>query len=206
MSATMSTSPQTPMGPRNAILDAAIEAITRGGEASVRITEVARAAGVTQGMVSYYFKDREGLITEAQIARYLKVIENDQAVIRQAAEHATTPIDFQNRMYTLISRLVTAERHENRRLRTSVLGSAMNRPQLMARVIDEQSVVTDRLGDVLTIAQHRGLLRSDINPRAIAEFVTAYVVGLVVVDADPHQTSDEDKIATFNVFLEALRP
>ncbi|MFM1790295.1 MAG: Bacterial regulatory protein tetR family, partial [Actinomycetota bacterium] len=45
---------------RQAILDAAVAAIDAGGESSVRITEVARVAGVTQGMISYYFGDREG--------------------------------------------------------------------------------------------------------------------------------------------------
>ena len=157
-------------------------------------------------MISYYFRDREGLITEAQIARYSSVIDTDQDLIRGAAMNAESPEDFRHRMSNLVSHLMSAERHPNRRLRTSVLGSAMNRPSLMERIIGEQSGAIDRLGDALQIAQQRGLIRTDVNPRSVAEFVTAYIVGMVIVDLDPHQTSAEDKVATFDLFLSSLKP
>lgn len=206
MATPASSSPRSSDGPRRAILEAATDAISQGGEASVRITEIARTAGVTQGMISYYFKDREGLITEAQIARYSTVIDTDQEVIRRAAMDASTPDDFRNRMSKLVKHLMSVDRHSNRKLRTSVLGSAMNRPLLMKRIVDEQSGAIDRLGDALRIAQQRGLIRTDINPRSVAEFVTAYIVGMVIVDPDPHQTSTKDKVATFDLFLASLMP
>lgn len=157
-------------------------------------------------MVSYYFKDREGLIIEAQIARYSEVIDTDQDAIRHAAMHASSADDFRNRMAKLVKHLVSIERHSNRKLRASVLGSAMNRPQLMKRIVDEQSGAIDRLGEALRIAQQRGLIKADINPRGVAEFVTAYIVGMVIVDLDPHQTSTKDKVATFDLFLSSLMP
>lgn len=206
MTQTSPTVQHSPDSPRQAILDAAIEAISKGGEASVRITEIARAAGVTQGMVSYYFKDREGLIIEAQITRYSTVIDTDQDVIQRSAMEASSPDDFRMRMSNLVKHLMSVERHSNRQLRTSVLGSAMNRPELMKRIINEQSSAIDRLGEALQIAQQRGLIRSNINPRGVAEFVTAYIVGMVVVDLDPNQTSATDKVATFDLFLASLMP
>lgn len=206
MASTAHQSPQVEQNHREAILNETIAVITRGGEASVRITEVARAAGVTQGMISYYFRDREGLIAEAQIARYADVIDADLDVIMNISTNSSSPTDFKSRMSKLVRHLLTEERHPNRQLRASVLGSAIGRPQMLERIISAQSGAIDHIAEALRVAQKRGVIRADIHPRGIAEFVTAYIIGMVVVDLDPKQTTLKVKSATFDLFLDSLLP
>ena len=68
---------------RQRIVEAAVAAIDTGGEAAVRISTVARDAGVTQGMISYYFGGREGLIQEAQLIRFSSAVTDDIKVLEK---------------------------------------------------------------------------------------------------------------------------
>jgi AcrR family transcriptional regulator len=52
---------------REALLDAAVRLIARKGLRGLTIRGVAEEAGVTHGLVRYYFKSRSGLIHEAMV-------------------------------------------------------------------------------------------------------------------------------------------
>lgn len=53
---------QTGEDRRGAILDAALRLFAEGGARGARLARIGVAAGVTQGMIHYYFKSREGLL------------------------------------------------------------------------------------------------------------------------------------------------
>ena len=55
---------------RTQLIEAAIVAITYGGEGSVRVSAVAAAVGVKEPSVYHFFKNREALVEAAQIERY----------------------------------------------------------------------------------------------------------------------------------------
>ncbi|MCA8900087.1 MAG: TetR family transcriptional regulator C-terminal domain-containing protein [Hyphomonas sp.] len=50
---------------RNAIASAAVEAISRAGLDGVKLTDIARAAGVTTGAVAHYFPDKDAVLAAA---------------------------------------------------------------------------------------------------------------------------------------------
>ena len=53
---------EAPAERREAILDAAIKVVTERGLADTRVADVASAIGVSQGLVHYYFPDKDDLI------------------------------------------------------------------------------------------------------------------------------------------------
>jgi AcrR family transcriptional regulator len=59
---------------REALLDAAVRLIARKGLRGLTIRGVAEEAGVTHGLVRYYFKSRSGLIHEAMVRAGLMAI------------------------------------------------------------------------------------------------------------------------------------
>lgn len=75
---------------RRQIIDATIEAIHRRGIADLRLADVARAAGVSYGVVSFYFKSKDSLL----LATMNDVAEEYAVAIRQAAEaSAASPME-----------------------------------------------------------------------------------------------------------------
>jgi TetR/AcrR family transcriptional repressor of bet genes len=74
---------------RRQIIDATIEAIYRRGIADLRLADVARAAGVSYGVVSFYFKSKDALL----LATMNDVAAEYAMALHQAAEApAATPM------------------------------------------------------------------------------------------------------------------
>jgi AcrR family transcriptional regulator len=87
---------------REKILNGAREAFASKGEAAT-MAEVARAAGVSQGLVYHYFADKEEIFQE--LTR--QIIHTDPMGVRRVAEEAGTPWE---RIASLISRLMESRR------------------------------------------------------------------------------------------------
>lgn len=190
--------------PREAIIAATIRAIESGGEASVRVTEVAREAGVTQGMVSYYFKDREGLISEANIERFATAGVQDISFLVDAARNVKSRAEFVELLRMSTRAIVSPERAVNRRVRTSVIGSVANRPDLQANVVKVLDQLIGGTAEVVRIAVERGIISTTLDPRAIAEIVIAYTQGLIVADLDPLCPPREELAKVIDRFLESI--
>lgn len=190
--------------PRDAIIAATVRVIEESGEASVRVTEVARAAGVTQGMISYYFKDREGLISEANIERFRTTVGEDNTAIVEAARNVRTRDEFFALLQAITREIVSADRASNRRVRTSVIGSIANRPDLHATVAAVLADLVSGTEEVVRVALERGLISTTLHPRAIAEIVLSYTQGLVVADLDPQCPPREELARVIDQFLRSI--
>jgi AcrR family transcriptional regulator len=199
------TAPDSP-SPRSAILAAAQATIDSAGESAVRITEVARQAGVTQGMVSYYFKDREGLIVEAQLASYRAAVDQDAGLLLQGVKKFNTVDEFHDFVKLATRELTKISRLSNRISRVVVLGAAANRPDLKARVLEVQEKLINDLEEVAAIAQEKGFFRTDLSARAIGSFVASYTLGLIVADLDSQRPTDEQLAQVIDALMSGLRP
>ena len=192
--------------PRESILLPTVAAIAAGGESSVRITEVAREAGVTQGMVSYYFKDREGLISEAQLLKFREGVTQDTSGILASVKEVENAEEFHKFLQALTRDIIDQQRAPNRMTRIVALGASESHPDLRRHVHPAQEELIDGLEAVVTLAQQRGLIRTDLEPRAVAVFVTAYALGLVVGDIDSKRPSDQEIARVIDVFMLGLLP
>ena len=75
---------------RRQIIDATIEAIYRRGIADLRLADVARAAGVSYGVVSFYFKSKDALL----LATMNDVAAEYATALHQAADApASSPME-----------------------------------------------------------------------------------------------------------------
>lgn len=191
---------------RQAILNAAVAAIDSGGESSVRITEVAREAGVTQGMISYYFGDREGLVAEAHLTRFRSMVDQDTDFLVHAVENARDVDHFYSILKVITREVVKLTRAGGRMARVIVIGSATGRPDLRENVTATQAELIDQLEHVVILGRERGFIRADLSARAVAEFVSAYTLGLVVADMDPARPDDEDIAQVVDSFMNSMRP
>lgn len=189
---------------RARILDATIEVIDRRGEAAVRLVEVARAAGVTQGMISYYFDGREGLVIEAQRRRFIGAATEDARTMRDVVSGASDATEFYSELEKVTRAVVGIHRAANRATRVSALGAALGRPDLQAEFAEVQATLVDDLTEVVELAQRRGFVRRDLSPRAVASFFIAYSIGMVIADVDPRRPDDEDLVQMIMIWLDGL--
>lgn len=172
---------------RRAILDATIKVLETSGEAAVRLASIAEDAGVAIGLIGYHFGGREGLIEAAQAERYSERTVADLGAVEAGIAAAKDPDDFLGLLAAFTSQAVAQASLEGSRMRrVALLGSAFGRPELLAYYGEVQRDLTDQYERAARTAQDNGLLRSDLDPRAIAVFTQAYALGMVLADIDPN--------------------
>jgi AcrR family transcriptional regulator len=191
-------------GPRARIVAAALKAIEAGGESAVRISSVALAADVTQGMISYYFGGREGLVQEAHLARFMATVSSDLADLEKAARSAQSIDEFRTFLMALTADVVEASRAAARASRLMAIGAALPRPELLSLISEAQSALADGMEKVVLIAQARDFVRNDLNPRAVAIFILSYNTGLVVADIDRERPNSNELAAVIAGFVDSL--
>lgn len=147
---------------RQKILDFAFAAVDAGGEASLRVHDVAAQAGVTVPVVYHYFGSREGLVVAAQIERYVRQVQMDITAVGRAVAECQTRDDLRT-MLRITWQGSLALRAANRWRRISVLGSAYARPELEDAVFTAQREVTAAVAAILEPCRDRGWLRDGID-------------------------------------------
>ncbi len=180
-----------PEGPdiETRLLEATLAAYDAGGDANVRVSEVARQAGVTTGAIYSHFQSREHLIAEALLSRIeTAVLQPDEATRTADAAFAQDPANpgagesywreladpnFRKRRLVLVEALV--EERLDPLLATHV--ESWRKAQLLI------------LSEAAMRAQAAGWIRSDFDAWALAELWAAVGLGLSLcleaLDHDP---------------------
>jgi AcrR family transcriptional regulator len=177
---------------RERILQSAIAIIDDSGEASLRVVAVAKNAGVTQGMIKYYFQTRDNLVSEAQISRFLATAAEDIEYIAQLTATSSTPGEFRANLRSLLAVIVSTRRWPQRAVRITAYGAATKRPDMMAAIAQASSLFIDRAVEVYQMARDRGFIVPACDIRALALVVQGSVLGLYLSDIDKRRPSDEE--------------
>lgn len=145
---------------RAKLLNATIEAISSGGESSVRVSTVATAVGVREPSVYHFFKNREALVEAAQIERYRRSFLEMILPFEAAALMSDTWADFERAVRKILAAVYSPERAELRSIRMNVMGAAQSSPAIAAAVIEINHETAESLARVMTFGQEKaGSLR-----------------------------------------------
>ncbi len=174
------------------ILEVTIEMLDEHGESGLRVEDVLAASGASTSSMYHHFENRDGLIDAARTVMFVRQTAEDIEAMREALEGTSNRDDLLVRLDAITRMSVGPDRAPQRRRRVAILGWAAQRPSLWAALGAEQQRVTDTLTDLIRTGQQRGLVRSDLDAQAMAEFVTAYPFGRVLCDLNPSPAAPEE--------------
>ena len=189
---------------RERILQAALKAIDEHGEASLRVVTVAKNAGVTQGMIKYYFQTRDNLVSEAQTSRFLATATEDIEHIAQMIEASSTAAEFRSKLRSLLAVIINERRWPQRAMRITTFGAATKRPDMMASIAEVNSLFIDRATEIYQVARDRGFIVPTGDMRAIALVVQGNILGLFLADIDKRRPSDEELLEAVMLSLDGF--
>jgi AcrR family transcriptional regulator len=188
---------------RTRLIEATIEAINQGGEASVRVHSVAEIAEVREPSVYHFFKNRKELVEAAQAERYRRGYLEMFNPFRAVVEVAETKEDFVKAVRQLFAGVYRPERHEARATRVNVIGSAQKSTDL-AKVVNEANFqVATSMGQLLDECQKKGWVRSDLDPLMLGIWVMGQINSrnLVEMNESQYDLDAWNKIAVESVLL-----
>jgi AcrR family transcriptional regulator len=186
---------------RAKLLNATIDAITAGGEGSVRVSTVAAAVGVREPSVYHFFKNREALVEAAQIERYRRSYLEMILPFEAAALISDTWADFERAVRKIFAAVYSPERAELRSIRMNVMGAAQSSPAIAAAVIEINHETAESLARVMTFGQEKGWVTKDLDAMALSYWGIGQINGRVMAEMNPSQV---DLDAWNKVSIEAV--
>ena len=188
-------------GGRERIIAAAMATLEERGEAALRFADIAEAADVALSVITHHFGTREGLIAELHARRFASISARDHEALQRLAESATTKAEFAAGVAAITAATFDDSRSADRFARVVSMGAMHGRPDLAVAIREEATAMIDRVTQVIVTGQHRGLVATDVDPRALATFIRAYALGMVERYLDERPTSKE---AVVEVVLRAV--
>lgn len=174
----------------DAIIEVAIELVLRHGDSGFRIEELIERTGISKSSLYLHFGDRDGLVGLALSTAFLRDIHNnvDDAAVLLA--------DVKNRkqMEEAIPQLVELALNTpdvSRWQRVMVLASARNRPEMMKRVSEGQTMVNTAIEELVRELQNSGIVRIDLDAREIGVLIQTAIIGRIFRDIDSEITAED---------------
>lgn len=186
---------------RARLLEAAIAAIDAGGESAVSVDDIAKTAGVTAPTIYNYFRNRDGLVTAAQVVRFDRQLDEDFASLASVIDTIHTREQFIEVTGWILATFSDPARSNLRMRRMSAFASAVGRPELTAQVIERFTALCSSLADVIRPMQERGVVRPDLDLVAFSAWFTGSVTGRLFIELGD---SPIDAAAWDRIFLEAV--
>ena len=166
---------------RSRIIDVAIEMIEAGGEASIRVTQIAEKVGVTQPALYHHFKDRSELVAAAYLAWYERNLLLDVPPDSMISE-VTTSEEFFRVFRRSLEWSYVPERAKARSIRVSVLGAAQTNPQLKSAINNLNRIFFKAVASNIRVGQENGWVRSDLDATALAYWLNGQITGRLVAE------------------------
>lgn len=170
---------------RTRLLLAAVKAINLGGESQVNVNKVAKEAGVTVPSVYHFYGSREGLIEEAQAYRFEDGLRRVGVSLDEALARAHTKKKYRDTIRQWLGGVTASSNTEFRKIRTTVLASAVNNPDLAARIARIQEEHVARIASYLKYGIEQGWVDDDIDVQAIVVWTVTQLNGRLIIELDP---------------------
>jgi len=176
---------------RQRILELAVSAIDEGGEAAVRVNDLATEAGVTVPTLYRHFGSRDGLVEAAQTYRFRKTQFVDGSVLAASLAKCKNQDELRKALRKELLTHFDTDRWELRQVRLNALGAGYARPELAASLALAQKQGAMGIAEMLSPFQKKGWIRKDIDLPATVYWFMGQILGRVLIEMGDNPVSQK---------------
>jgi len=176
---------------RQRILELAVSAIDEGGEAAVRVNDLAAEAGVTVPTLYRHFGSRDGLVEAAQTYRFRKTQFVDVSVLAASLAKCKNQDELRKALRKELLTHFDTDRWELRQVRLNALGAGYARPELAASLALAQKQGAMGIAEMLLPFQKKGWIRKDIDLPATVYWFMGQILGRVLIEMGDNPVSQK---------------
>ena len=178
------------------LLETAVSLIDEFGPQGFTVDNLLDASKISKGSLYHHFEDFHDVIEQAQVSRFARFVDEDIQVLTALLTSAGSREELGQRFAQVVMSSAAPGRAEARADRASIVGLSRHSKKFADALAIEQQRLTDSLADVAREMQERGWINSDLDVVALATFVQAYSLGVVLNDVTEKPISVE-RWATF---------
>ncbi len=189
-----------PPDKRRKILDAAVSVFARNGYYSSKVSDIAREAGVADGTIYLYFKNKEDLLIQVFLDTMDSILERQEQTLAGMTDPTERLRAFITTHYDLVAsspalaEVVTVElRQSSKFMRSTDMKPFGKYLAIIARIVQE--------------GQDAGVFASNVQPRRVARALFGVLDEFALEWAMAEQPAPLAEMAdeTTQIFLEGLR-
>lgn len=162
---------------RQELIDVAIEIIQSQGIDALRIDEVCERVGVSKGSLYWHFGDRNGLIREALLEHMYRLGDEQLTAFTEAVDNFTSRDDYLAKIGRAFVDPFDESQVETRWQRLELIAGSRRDSTLAPIMAEVQRRHFRYIADILERALAQGILRPDVDPKAVAAMVSAVALG-----------------------------
>ena len=164
------------------LTEAAATLIDEHGSQGFTVEQLLEKSNISKGSLYHHFEDFHDVIRQAQVTRFAGYVEEDIEALTRLLLASTSREDMFNKL-DLISRTAHDSARATRRSnRIEILAGARNSEKMKNALAPAQSRLTGAIADLVREMQVKEFVTEDLDPAAVAVFIQAYSLGLIVND------------------------
>jgi len=175
----------------DSIIRTTIELLHRDGESGFRLEDLMEAEQLSKSSIYARYGGRDGLLATALAKEFEDEVSETITAMRAIISATRSAADLRNAIHTTTAFTHQRSRNVNRIHRAGVIAGTRGRPELRARLQEAQTRLTDAFQNLIEDAMQRGLVATRHHPRAIATFLQANTLGVVLTEFD---AKDDDNV------------
>jgi len=166
-------------------------------------------SGVSRGSLYHHFEDFSELLELAQVRRFSGYVNHSIMLLNEVFTSVNSREELLEKLAVLSRSLHSPEFRENRLERITTISKVKHNARMAKALGQVQDKLTERLSDLYSDLQVRGLANPNLKPRTAAVMFQAYGLGRVVDDFTENQVEQENwlyavSLISENVFFPVL--
>ncbi len=166
----------------DALLSATVEQLNQGGEAEIRLENILAAADCSPSSLYHHFGNLRGLLDEAQIVRFSKVLQERTEAFNTAIQDVKTRDELVAFCSDWIDQLIVGNGPIARSRRVDALGSTYMRPDFAKRMGEAQAESSQQLAAAFRVPQLRGLIAESLDLYAVSHWIQGLFFSRVLIE------------------------
>ena len=173
----------------DAVLAAAVESLLENGERGFRLEPIMEKTQISRSSLYLHFGDRDGLIEAASAEIFFREFIENMEIILEALEKVTTPAELRAIVRPIVQAVADAK-PDTRWHRLKIFAACQHRPELLKKMSDFQTGITDKYEAMFQRYVDQGLFRGDTDVREMASLVQGLTLARVLRDLDQDRGPD----------------
>lgn len=158
----------------------------------ITVEMILQQSGISKGSLYHHFEDAEELFEAAEIARFIKSVDEAVAKLETAIKQATTAEELAETIRQSTRSTQRPGLASLRLERARTLGRTLGNERFRKALGREQQRATYAIADIIQEAKAKGLVKKSVDPQVFAVFIQAYSLGRAVDDITYDPISEKD--------------
>lgn len=186
------------------LLETVIQLLDQHPVEAITLDEILDISKVSKGSMYHHFQDFDDLIELAEVKRFSIYVDLSINKLSKAVMNSNSAKELREQLHKVTTATQDPNLNVLRMDRVSALARTGKSERFLKALGEEQQRLTDGLTEIVETGQDRGLVRTDIDARAMATLIQAYTLGRIVDDVVDTKVNPDNWIKLIDIIADSL--